>query len=49
MYHDTKAIPDIEPNKILVDWEPGHDQDIVINRVQIADVEDVCHVLSAYT
>jgi hypothetical protein len=42
--HDTKIVPDIKPNNILVDWEPGHDQGLIVDRVQIADVEDVCHV-----
>ena len=41
---DINIVTDIKPNNILLDWEPSHDRDIVVKRVQIADVEDACYV-----
>jgi len=40
----TDLVTDIKPNNILVDWDPVHEKDIVVNGVQIADVEDACRV-----
>jgi hypothetical protein len=34
----------ISSRTIPVDWEPGHGQDLIVNRVKIADVEYAYHV-----
>ena len=44
LQRDTKIVTDIKPDNILVDWKLSHDQEIVVEHVQITDVEDACHL-----